>query len=78
MAAFQTSDSAPGEFHDHVSDGEEVGEEDERMVNIEEIEGNLLRDVRPAGGGGRENTELLSNLGQRQYNNPDTAKLLDL
>jgi len=78
-SAFQTSDSAPGEFHDHVSDGEEVGEEDERMVNIEdESQGDLLRDVSPAGGGGRENSELLSGLGQPQHNNPDTAKLLDL
>ena len=77
-SAFQTSDSAPGEFHDHVSDGEEVGEGDERMVNIEESQGDLLRDVSPAGGGGSENSELLSGLGQPQHNNPDTAKLLDL
>ena len=62
-----------------MSDGEEVGEEDERMVNIEdESQEDLLRDVSPAGGGGRENSELLSGLGQRQHNNPDTAKLLDL
>ena len=61
-----------------MSDGEEVGEGDERMVNIEESQGDLLRDVSPAGGGGSENSELLSGLGQPQHNNPDTAKLLDL
>ena len=50
------------------------------MVNIdpEESQGDLLRDVSPAGGGGSENLQLLSGLGQTQQNNPDTAKLLDL
>ena len=80
-SAFQTSDSATEEFHDHVSDGEEVREvEDERMVNIdpEESQGDLLKDVSPPGGGGSENLQLLAGLGQTQQNNPDTAKLLDL
>ena len=80
-SAFQTSDSAPGEFHDNVSDGEGVGEVagDERMVNIEESQGeSLLGDVSPAGGGGSEDLQLLSDLGQSQHKNPDTAKLLDL
>ena len=79
-SAFQTSE-VPGEFHDHVSDGEEVREEeDQEIIDLDTPDkGDLLRDI---SGGGNENLQLLPGLGGETQiptnNNPDTAKLLDL
>ena len=81
-SAFQTSESSPEEFHDHVTEeGEEVKEmEDERIVNLdtEESQGDLLRDASSGASGGSENWQLLSDIGQSRGNEPDTAQLLDL
>ena len=80
-SAFQTSESSPEEFHDHViEEGEEVKEmEDERILNLdtEESQGDLLKDASSAASGGSENWQLLSDIGQSRGNEPDTAQLLD-
>ena len=83
-SAFQTSESFPQEFQDHViQEGEEVQEMgDERILNLdtEESQGGLLRDASTAAAatGGSENMQLLSDIGPTRGNEPDTAQLLDL
>ena len=83
-SAFQTCESSPEEFHDHIiEEGEEVQEMgDERILNLdtEESQGGLLSDASTTGAatGGSENMQLLSNIGPTRGNEPDTAQLLDL
>ena len=81
-SAFQTCESSPEEFHDHIiEEGEEVQEMgDERILSLdtEESQGGLLPDASSAATGGSENMQLLSDLGHTRGNEPDTGQLLDL